>query len=142
MREGAWINGSTGAYAWITEHASWIQIPENARKLEMPEEVIHRLKGMPWDFNGAGRLAILLEAMGQGFIRVRGHGVDCTFEHTLPQARAIQAALPFMAENFGPHSYCRFTNLESMQTLEMRYADLLEAIARGDFSPMEPPPCR
>ncbi len=135
MREGAWINGATKAYAWITEHASWIKVPENARKLEMPEEAIQRLIGMPWDFNGPGRLSILLVAMDQGFIRVRGHGAYCTFEHTLPQANAIWASLPFMAENFGPLSYCRFTNLESTETLEISYTDLKLALDRGEYSP-------
>lgn len=126
MREGAWINGETGRYAWITEHASWIQVPENARSIGMPEEVISKLEGMPWDFNGPARKAILLQAMGQGFIRVRGHGADCTFEHVLPHEQVLQAAWPFMREQFGPEMLVRFTNLESMEVIEVRYGDLLE----------------
>jgi len=128
MKEGAWINGQTGAWAWITEHASWIRIPENARALGMAETGCRQLARMPWDFNGPRRKAILLEAMGHGFIRFRGHGLDCTFEHLLPQAQAIRAVLPFMARHLGPLSLCRFTNLGSMAMLEMPYADLLEAL--------------
>jgi hypothetical protein len=81
---------------------------------------------MPWDFNGPGRRAILLEAMAQGFMRVRGHGVHCTFEHTLPQVQAITAAWEFMAGNFGPMMLCRFADLRELTVVEMLYRDLLE----------------
>lgn len=140
MREGAWINQLDGSYAWITEHASWIQIPNNARSLGMPEAIISQLSGMPWDFNGPARKAILLEAMGQGFIRVRGHGADCTFEHTLAQERAIQAALPFMEDNLGPEMLVRFSNLKTQEVLEVRYADLVKSLhPRGNTTKEELP---
>lgn len=141
MREGAWINGTTGRYAWITEHASWIKVPDHARALGMPEDVISKLEGMPWDFNGPARKAILLEAMAQGLIRVRGHGADCTFEHALPQEQALRAAWPFMSEQFGAEMLVRFTNLTSMEVIEVRFGDLLHR-----FSPTEADrsgiPCR
>jgi len=141
MREGAWINGITGRYAWITEHASWIKVPDHARALGMPESVIAKLEGMPWDFNGPARKAILLEAMGQGFIRVRGHGADCTFEHTLPQELAIRAAWPFMSEQFGPEMLVRFTNLVSMAVMEVRFGDLRDHLSSAEVAPSGVP-CR
>ncbi len=93
--------------------------------LGMDEGAARRLALMPRDFNGPGRRAILLTAMALGFIRVRGHGADCTFEHTLSQARAIKAAEGFMASSFGPMMLCRFTNISGMTVVEMLYADLL-----------------
>ena len=141
MREGAWINGTTGRYAWIPEHASWIKVPDHARALGMPEAVIAKLEGMPWDFNGPARKAILLEAMGQGFIRVRGHGADCTFEHTLPQEQAIRAAWPFMSEQFGPEMLVRFTNLVSMAVMEVRFGDLRDRLSSAEVAPSGVP-CR
>lgn len=135
MREGAWINGTTCRYAWITEHASWIKVPDHARALGMPEEVISKLEGMPWDFNGPARKAILLEAMGQGFIRFRGHGADCTFEHTLSQEQAMWAAWPFMSEHFGAEMLARFTNLESMKVLEVRFGDLRDRSSPTEAAP-------
>jgi len=141
MNEGVWINAKTGAWAWITEHAAWIQVASNARSLGMPEEAIPLLAALVWDFNGSGRRTILRQAMEQGFIRVRGHGALSTFESRLPPAQVIKAARPFMALNFGPEMYCRITNLESLETLEIRYADLLETLTREDLAPDRTPPC-
>jgi hypothetical protein len=66
---------------------------------------------------------------------VRGHGADCTFEHTLSQEQAMWAAWPFMSEHFGAEMLVRFTNLESMEVLEVRFGDL-----RDRFSPTEAVP--
>ena len=125
MDEGAWINAHTGAWSWISEHASWIQNPENARSLGMTDEVHALLAAIPWDFNGPGRKAILRVAMDAGFIRVRGHGESVTFEFTLPPSVAIRAALPFMAKHFGPLTGCVFTNLNTGTSIGYSYRELL-----------------
>lgn len=70
-----------------------------------------RSQAIPWNFNGEGRKAILLRAMEDGFIRVRGHQAITTLESTLPTETAIRAALPFMADQFGPRMGCRFNDL-------------------------------
>ena len=124
MNEGAWINAHTGAWSWITEHASWIQNSENARSLNMPNEVYAVLAAIPWDFNGQGRESILRAAMTAGFVRVRGHGASVTFESTLPTQTAINAALPFMAQNFGPLTGCAFNNLETGASVGFAYGNL------------------
>ena len=128
MNEGAWINAQTGAWTWITEHASWIQNPENARSLGMPEAVHAELAAIPRDFNGPGRREILRVAMDAGFIRSRGHGESVTFEFTLPPSVAIRAALPFMALNFGPLTGCVFTNLTVGTSLGLSYKELLALV--------------
>ena len=129
MKEGAFINGRTGVWCWITEHASWIQNPENACALGMALEVHAKLAELPWDFNGPGREAILRVAMEGGFIRVRGHGSSVTFEFTLPTEVAIGAALPFMAENFGPLTGCRFNNLGTGERFGTTYESLPGALS-------------
>jgi len=123
MKQGAWINSRTGAWSWITEHAAWITAPTNARSLGVPEPVIAELAVMPRDFNGPKRKAILLKAMGQGFIRLRGHGVDWTFEHTLPQEAAIRTCLALFGPSMGPLTLCRFSRLETGETAEFPYRD-------------------
>ena len=130
MREGAWINAHTAAWSWITEHASWIQNPENAQSLCMPDTVHAELAAIPRDFNGPGRKGILRVAMDAGFIRVRGHGKSVTFEFTLPTSVAIRAALPFMALNFGPLTGCVFTNLIVETSLGLSYKELLALVER------------
>ena len=133
MKEGLWINALTGDWRWITEHASWIQVPANAMSLGMAEDAALRLSAMPWDFNGPGRMAILLAAMAHGFVRVRGHGATCSFEHTLPQDQAIEAARGFMAANFGPRMNCRFSALHTMEVVEVLFEDLLHHQDRSKF---------
>lgn len=124
MKEGAWINAHTGAWCWITEHASWIQVPANARREGLPDEVHARLAALPWDFNGPGRKAILLEAMNAGLIRFRGHGAYVTFEGTLPVDDMLRATTPFMADQFGPLAFCRFNDLATGACREMHWRDL------------------
>jgi len=135
MNEGAWINAHTGAWRWITEHASWIQNQENARSLGMTDEVHALLAAIPWDFNGQGREAILRVAMNAGFIRMRGHGASVTFEFTVPTRTAVNAALPFMVEHFGPLTECVFNNLRAGEGFCVAYQSLPEFLARGGLIP-------
>jgi len=131
MREGAWIQAVTGHYCWITEHASWIQVPENARRLGVPEDVHARIAAIRWDFNGKGREAILREAMGAGFIRVRGQGASTTFESRLPMEQAIRVASRFMAENLGPLMGCRFNNLDTGESWGAGFDLIAKALEAG-----------
>ena len=127
MREGCWIR-STSDWHWIIEHASWIQKPENARLLGLPEEVQSELSTISWDFNGPGREAILRLAMSAGLIRMRGHGSYVTFEFTTPIEAAIKVVAPFMERHLGPITWCNFNDLETGQSLGIFYRDLCEAI--------------
>lgn len=137
MDEGAWINAGDGRYRWITEHASWIQDPAHAASLGVDPATLARIREIPRDFDGPGRRRILREAMGAGFIRVRGHGAVTTFEGTLDMAALVAAALPFMAEHFGPEMGCRFNRLvpgdglEPGSTFLATYGDLALAAAEG-----------
>ncbi len=128
MNEGAWINAHTGSWTWITEHASWIQNQENARSLDMPDTVYAELAAIPRDFNGPGRKRILRVAMDAGFIRVRGHGESVTFEFILPTSVVIRAAMPFMAQHFGPQTGCVLTDLTAGTSLSCSYSELLAVL--------------
>ena len=124
MREGAWVNTSNRHWCWITEHASWIQKPENARLLSVSEEVQSELSSIPWDFNGPGREAILRVAMDAGYIRVRGHGASVTFEFTVPMETAVQALKQFMERNLGPMTFCKFNDIRMGHSIGISYEDL------------------
>ena len=128
MREGAWVNCSNRNWCWISEHASWIQKPENARLLGVPEDIQAELSSIPWDFNGPGREAILRVAMGAGFIRVRGHGASVTFESALPMETAVQVLRPFMERNLGPKTWCKFNNLRTGHSIGITYGDLCSVL--------------
>ena len=133
MREGAWINANTGNYEWITEHASWIQNPLNAKRIGLPGKVFAHVASLLWDFNGEGRKAILLAVMQHGFIRLRGHGESATFESTLPLMDMVRASQKFMTDNFGPLTGCRFNDLARGKSFSCTYAQVQLAIERGQL---------
>jgi hypothetical protein len=130
MKEGAWLNAHTGAWCWITEHASWIHVLAHARKVDLPDEIHARLAGIPADFDGPGRRAILRVAMDAGLIRFRGHGADVTFEGTLPVDDLLRATAPFMAEHLGPATFCRVNDLATGTGREGYWRDLEPSMER------------
>jgi len=135
VREGAWFDQLCN-FQWINEHASWIQKPENARRLGVPDEVQAELSAIPWDFNVPGRRAILRLAMNSGLIRMRGHGgASVTFEFTIPIEAAIKVVAAFMTQNFGPMTWVQFNDLrEKGQSFGCFYKDLSEAMDNGTLS--------
>jgi hypothetical protein len=132
VKEGYWIQASTCRWYRVTDHADDIRRPDFARLLGLSEAVVHQLAAMPRrEPNGPERRAILLTAMSQGLIRVRGHGPTVTFECTLPLMKAVLVSRPFMAANFGPFTEARFNQLPEGPSLTMTYQDLVDAIHQG-----------
>ena len=123
LREGFWIR-SSGVWALIDEHASWIQKPENARLMGLPEEVQAQISAIPWDFNGPGRAAILRLAMATNLIRMRDHGATISFEFTLSMQAAIQSVMPFLEFQAGPLTWCKFNNIDTCKSIGIYYQDL------------------
>lgn len=123
MKEGAWINSRTGQFAWITEHASWIQDRKNAESVGLNDVAYNKLKDLKWDFDGNGRAEILAIAMNAGLIRMRGHGAYWTFEFTAPTSTALWSCLSFLNDFAGPYTTCRFNNLRTHEQTAMSYQE-------------------
>jgi hypothetical protein len=123
MKEGCWIVAATGHYEYVDDHAHWIQVPEHAELMGLRGDVLQKIGLIKWDFNGPGRRAILLAAMAHGLIRARGHGSSVTFEFTVPVQEAIQAAVPFLTDVAGPHTYSSFTNLNAHEAVGFCWKD-------------------
>jgi hypothetical protein len=129
VKEGFWIQASTCRWYQVTDHADDIRRPDFARLLGLSEAVVHQLAAMPRrESSGPERRAILLTAMNQGLIRVRGHGASVTFEATLPLIQTVVASAPFMATNFGPLTEARFNQLPDGPSLAIHYQDLNKAL--------------
>jgi len=134
MKEGAWIEAGTGRWHWIDDHADWIRRPDCARRAGLPEEAVLKIAAMPRRAtNGPERKAILLEAMSHGLIRFRAHGVEVTFETTLPLAMAIPAVSPFLATICGPLTWVRFNQLPDGPCIAVTYQDLERTLEAGDL---------
>lgn len=135
MREGYWIVAETGAYHLVDDHAMWIQRPENARALGLPEDVVDAIQALPWDFDGPGRRQILRLAMEHGLIRTRGHGpAEVTFEFTIDTEAAVRAVIPFMQATLGPASVPKFNNLRTGESLAFNYGNAMKVIEAGDIA--------
>jgi hypothetical protein len=129
MKEGAWLEASTGSWHWIDDHADWIRRPVNARSVGLPEEAVTRIAAMPRQAAcGPERTAIILEAMTHGLIRYRGHGAQVTFESTLPLDTVIPALARFMAEHLGPLTWVCFNQLPDGPCVGVTYQDLVRAL--------------
>lgn len=122
--EGFWLNGRTGTYFTIGEHARWISKPENARKIGLPDELSERACGLDWQRD---RLRILLTAMHGGLIRVREHELTITFEFTLAAQQALPAIAEFLNETelAGPQSTLRISDLLRREQLTILYRDFV-----------------
>jgi hypothetical protein len=113
----------------------WIQRPENARALGLPEDVVEAIQAVRWDFNGPGRRQILLLAMDNWLIRSRGHGpAEVTFEFRMDTEAAIRAVVPFMQATLGPASVPKFNNLRTGESLAFNYGNAKKIIEAGDIS--------
>ena len=134
MREGYWLVAATGAYHLVDDHAMWIQRPENARALGLPEEVVEAIQAVRWDFNGPGRRQILMLAMDNGLIRSRGHGpAEVTFEFTIETEAAIRAVVPFMQATLGPASGPKFNCLRTGESLAFNFGNAKKINESGDI---------
>ena len=127
MKEGVWIEATSGRYEYVDDHALWIMSPRHAERMGLGGDVIQEIRGIKWDFSGPGRRAILLVAMANGLIRARGHGSSITFEFTMPNQEAIQGAFPFLTEVAGPYTYSSFTNLNTLEAVGFYWKDLPES---------------
>jgi hypothetical protein len=135
MKEGAWIIAETGNWHWVDDHADWVRRPECARSAGLPEDAVIRIADMPRRTAcGPERTAIILEAMRYGLIRFRGHGVEVTFESTLPLEVVVPAVAGFMAEHFGPLTWVRFNQFPEGPCIGVTYQVLLRALESCDLS--------
>lgn len=129
MREGAWIEVNSGRYVWIDEHASWMQ--RHGREFGLPQEVREAICSIPNDFAGEGRERILLAVMHCGYIRMRAHGVQVSFEFTCSIEEALRACQSVLAAIAGPQLLCRFVDLNKRQFLRAEYREFSKLLASG-----------
>lgn len=133
MKEGAWINTTTGQFEWIDEHANWIKKPKNARKLGLPPAVSDVISQIPNDYGGPLRERILRTVMAAGFIRMRGHGAEITFEFANTVAAAARAAEGLLSACAGPRTWCRFNDLARDRSVLIEWSRLRDILARDEL---------
>lgn len=125
MNEGAWINGRTFEFVWITEHTNWLKDAKNreaALKLGIPEEILDKVKGMPNDYGGPKGLRekALLTIMNSGpLIRMR----SWVFEFTCSTSDALWGVLIFCQKHAGDNTPIELHNLRTKEATNLSFKE-------------------
>jgi hypothetical protein len=130
MREGYWINYETGNVFPIDEHETWVRNRANAKKLGIPASTFKQFpKFKVVDDREAFLVFLLKEAP---VMRVRGHGIDTTFEYYNRQCgEALEAIREFSQKNGGPFSTLNIHNLATGEATSVVQNEFMELIDRG-----------
>jgi hypothetical protein len=140
MREGYWINVRTGLWFEVDDHALALRRVAWAQKVGLPEAVVQRIQRMPLrDLNGPDRRAILLVAMAEGLVRVRGHHTHVTAEATWPLLEVLPALATFLARVCGPYTMLKIHRLPWGPFYALPYRHLVAAMERDDLATLFPP---
>ena len=78
MTEGWFLRSDTGEFFSIHEHRNWIEQPENARTVGVPESVIAQFP--EWRDRDRGDFLRWAFRRSPNLVRVRNHGIYTTFE--------------------------------------------------------------
>jgi hypothetical protein len=130
MREGYWINYETGNVFPIDEHETWVRNKTNAKKLGIPASTFKQFpKFKVVDDREAFLIFLMKEAP---VMRVRGHGIDTTFEYYNRQCGdALEAIRQFARENGGPFSSLNIHNLATGEATSMVQHEFMDLIDQG-----------
>jgi hypothetical protein len=128
LRDGAWVNGADGRFAFIDEHANWAKRPGNLVSIGLADSAWEAIRDIPNDYGGESRKSIVLAVMAVGGIRMRGHQDFITFEFTVDWLAALRACRNILRDIAGEYTPCRFNNLATSESLEVFYGDFAKHI--------------
>jgi len=123
--EGYWLNAKNGKYKKVFEHADFLKDPKNAKKVGLSPRFVKQIKDMDWQKD---RPEILILAMNEGLVRIRGHGSLIAFEFTYDTRKTLHAVEDFLDKVFlaGPMSTLRFNNLRTHESIDISYNDFID----------------
>jgi len=143
IRAGAWIDATSGAYAWIDGLAHWVDLDAAAACLRLPPEIAQALGRGTWDLTGNAHSEILATLMVRGLIRARVGENMVTFEFSIPLAEAVAGANKFMRDNLEPKVLCRFNGLDlGGGSVEFLWGRAVRPLSKGDMTFLTPRPLR
>jgi len=128
MKEGFWINYQTGERFEVFDHENWLRDERNATRLGVPPEIVTRFG----DFTPANdRVRFLTFVLSNApVLRVRGHGVDITFEFaaadTAAESKALEAIHRLCEDVAGAQSWMQISNITTGKTMKSAYIDVIQ----------------
>jgi len=127
MRDGWFMNYSTGRLVGIAEHEQDIRKPDTAKQLSVPGKVF---RGFEKYTVGTDRRRFLLDLMQQvPLMRIRGHGLYVTFEYWSVNGddKPFAAVGEWASRYAGPALLLNVSNLATRRNLKVN------AMLWGDF---------
>jgi hypothetical protein len=122
MKEGFWLNAIDGTYYEVEDHALWVSNSVNADIMGLSVEAIKGIKKLD-AYSDSGRVAIIKIVMEAGWIRVRGHGTEVTFEFTSPAFQSLWAIYSFGNNILGDYSNLFISNLRTKESYETTFKE-------------------
>jgi hypothetical protein len=131
IKEGWWLNWrNPSKLFYVDDHEMWIRQENNARQLGVPGSVIG-------DFSKfevrKDRETFLLHIMRHApVMRVRGHGVDTTFEYFAHERQdPMWAVYTFAKRQAGPYSWLNISNMATNEYTSITWKDFQEVMDAG-----------
>lgn len=140
MKEGFWIQRSTGRYWEVYEHCRFAKSPEGAAAMGLPEEVQKAIEPMGCDYldgtdpKQTERAQVVIEVMKAGYIRMRGHGSQFTFEFWGDTFSSLQAIQQFCDQMAGPFTWIVINNLKSNEQYASSFQDFDKSMNEDERS--------
>lgn len=138
MNDGAWIHSQTHRFAWVDEHAPWLQKQGNAASLGVPEEVIAKIQAVHSIRANPCRAAVLILGMDAGLIRFRGDEAGCKLDSTQGWSDILLGAESFLRAFADPELSVGIHDLASDQRLHATWRILLGALDQGNLEALRP----
>lgn len=132
-KEGYWLQPRTGKHWQVQEHCMHVKNPQNAAEMGIPQSVLQEIAPLNCDFDGAGREAIVVTIMKAGYIRVRCHGAQTTYEFWGDTKNNMWACYQF-AEQWigGDFNYIVMNNLKTKEQWAGALKELRTQIKEDD----------
>jgi len=133
VNEGYWIQKNSGKYWRVPEHCVFVKSPAGADAMGLPDSVREKIQAYTCDFSGPGREQILIDVMKAGYIRMRGHGAQYSFEFYGDTVATLWVILEFCQQMAGPFTWITINNLKSNEQFASNFQDF-EARMKHDES--------
>ena len=134
MKEGYWINPKTGQKWEVQEHCIFAKSPAGAAAMGLPPRVQEEIKGLSCDYTDGSkeREGVVIAVMKAGFMRMRGHGMQYSFEFWGNTRDNLWAVLAFCQQMAGPYTHIVINNLKSNEQFAANFQDFEARMKRDE----------
>jgi hypothetical protein len=131
-KEGFWISKDTGQYWPVHEHCLFAKSPEGATAMGLPEHVREMIATLSCDYqrntndtstSAMGREQVVIAVLKAGYIRMRGHGAQFSFEFWGDTSKTLWVIYEFCQNMAGPFTWVVINNLKSNEQFAANFED-------------------